>query len=89
MAESASERRASSEKVQQAIEEYMSTIDFGAQGVIGDWMVIGTLVYVDESQDEDAQYFMAFRGGSMLQHHVLGLLEQARNMLNDGDCDPS
>jgi hypothetical protein len=79
------EVRARTAKLHAAIEEYCATLDMQEGGMVGDWVVVGAWVYVDEEGDPDAQYFVALAGGSMLQHQVLGLVQKAPDVLRSGD----
>jgi hypothetical protein len=66
-------------KLGAAIEEYLEGQGF--EGMLGDWLIVGAVVRVDEEGDPDATYFTAMNGGSMLQHHALGLLTKAEDVL--------
>lgn len=79
------ERKERSAKLQAAIEEYLDGQGF--EGVLGDWMVVGAVVRVDEEGDPDASYFVGFAGGSMLQHTALGLLSKTEDILVGGTED--
>lgn len=83
MSQEAQERRERSEALGRAIQEYMDGQGF--EGMLGDWLVFGATVSVDEEGDADAQYFIGFSGGTMLQHHALGLLAKAEDVLLNGD----
>lgn len=79
----AEDRKARAAKLHTAIEEYLEGQGF--EGMLGDWLVIGAVVRVDDEGDPDATYFAAMTGGSMLQHTVLGLLAKAEDALVSGD----
>lgn len=84
----AEERKERAAKLGAAIEAYLEGQGF--EGMLGDWMVIGAVVRIDEDSEPDADYFVALSGGSMLQHHALGLLAKAEDALvspgeEDGD----
>jgi hypothetical protein len=81
----AERRQAASAKLQVAIEEYLSAypeIDPGAQ--LGDWLLVTAAVRVNDDLEADADYYLAFRGGSMLAHVAVGLLDIARDLLLNG-----
>jgi hypothetical protein len=78
-------RRARAAKVAAAIEAYMG--EMGYDGVLGDWVVIGSAVRVDPDGDPNCEYFMAMSGGSMLQHHLLGLLAKADEIVAGNDLE--
>jgi hypothetical protein len=59
-------------------------MDQGFEGMLGDWIVFGSVVKVDEDGDPDAQYFVAMTGGSLLQHVALGLVEKGKDVLLNG-----
>jgi len=86
MASEAVQRRERAAKLGAAIEEYLNGIEHEA-GMLGDWLLVGSVVRVDEEGDPDAQYFVALSGGSMLQHHALGLLTKAEDVLQGGEPD--
>lgn len=73
------ERKGRSAKLGVAIEEYLEGQGF--EGILGDWLLIGAVVRVDDEGDADATYFTAMTGGSMLQHVTLGLLAKAEDAL--------
>lgn len=75
--------RRRSEVLATAIENYLDGLGF--EGVLGDWMVVGSVVRVEANGEPDAAYFTALRGGSMLQHHALGLLAKAEDALIAGE----
>lgn len=75
------ERRPLSEKLGKGIEEYLEGQGF--RGVLGDWLLVGCTVRIDEEGDADAEYFVGMSGGSMLQHHALGLLAKAEDVLEE------
>lgn len=77
------ERREKSNTLAVAINAYLEGQGF--VGVLGDWILLGSVVRVDEEGDPDCQYFIAFAGGGMLQHHALGLLAKADDLLTDGN----
>lgn len=79
------ERKARSANLNTAIEAYLEGQGF--EGMLGDWMVVGAVVRVDEDNDPDATYFIGFSGGSMLQHTALGLLAKGEDVLLSGDCE--
>lgn len=81
----AEERKARSEKLAAAIEEYLEGQEF--TGMLGDWLIIGNVVRVDEDGDPNGDYFLGFSGGSMLQHHAYGLVAKCEEMLKDGTAD--
>lgn len=81
--EEAEKRRARADKLQEAIQEYMEGQGFRPDGTLGEWMVIGCNVYIDQDGDPNAEYFYILGGGSMLQHHALGLLDKANKMLDE------
>ena len=83
MSDSDEQRRARAAKLHAAIEVHLDGLDFN--GILGDWLLIGAVVRVDESGEPDAQYFTAMSGGSMLQHHALGLLAKAGDVLVSPD----
>lgn len=78
------ERKARAAALGEAIEKYMEGQDF--HGILGDWLLVGSAVRVDEAGEPDAQYFVALSGGSMLQHHALGLVAKVEDVL-DGGCE--
>lgn len=78
----AEDRKARSARVQQSLEQYLA--DIGETEMLGDWVVIACTVSVDSDGDPRARYLMLFSGGSMLDHHALGLLGKAEEMLTDG-----
>lgn len=59
--------------------------EMGYEGVLGDWVVVASAVRVDSDGDPNCEYFMAMSGGSMLQHHLLGLLAKADQMVAGED----
>lgn len=77
------ERKARAAKLHAAIEEYLEGQGF--EGILGDWLVVGAVVRVDDEGDPDATYFTAMTGGSMLQHTALGLLAKAEDALVSPD----
>ena len=79
----AEERRERTAKLNVAIEEYLDGQGF--TGMVGDWLLIGAVVRIDEDQDPNCQYFVALSGGSMLQHTALGLLRKADHVLTGED----
>ena len=83
-AEEARIRRERSEIIQKALHEFMAAQGYG--GMLGDWILVASTVHVDEDGDPNSDYFMAFSGGSMLDHHALGLLSKAEDLLTDGTC---
>lgn len=78
----AEQRKARSARLQQSLEKYLE--DIGETDMLGDWMVIACTVSVDRDGDPRSRYLMMFSGGSMLDHHALGLLSKAEEMLADG-----
>lgn len=82
----AQERRDRAEGLGSALQEYMQGQGF-REGMLGDWIVVAANVFVDEEGDPDAEYFVALSGGSMLQHHALGLLAKAQSVLESGGQD--
>lgn len=78
----AEERKLRSARLQVALQQYME--ELGETDMLGDWMVIACTVSVDEEGDPRAGYHLLFSGGSMLDHHALGLLSKAEEMLADG-----
>lgn len=74
-------RRKESDLLGQAINQYIKP-----EGVLGDWMVIACSTQVDDEGEPMAQYHIGFSGGSMLDHHALGLLDRGRWMLEDGEA---
>lgn len=87
MSSEVEQRRASSARLAAALEAYLDEQPEGRTGMLGDWVVIGSEVRVDGEGDPDCQYFVAMAGGSMLQHHVLGLLQKAEDVLVSGNSD--
>lgn len=80
------ERRAASDTLGAAIaEHFQGTENLREDGMIGDWIVIACQVYVDGDGDPNAQYLMAFSGGSMLAHVAQGLVSKADDMLAGGE----
>jgi hypothetical protein len=77
------DRRERSAKLHAALEEYLEGQGF--EGMLGDWLVVGAVVRIDEDGDPDATYFTAMTGGSMLQHIALGLLAKAEDALVSPD----
>lgn len=77
------DRKARATKLGEAIEVYLEGQEF--EGMLGDWMLIGSVVHVDDDGDPDAEYFVALSGGSMLQHIVLGLIAKAEDVLAVGE----
>lgn len=78
-------RRGRCERLGKAIEAYCQ--EMGFEHLLGDWIVIGSLVRVDEDGDPNCEYFIAMSGGSMLQHHALGLLAKADEMFSDSSLE--
>lgn len=76
----AERRRAKADVLAQAIQAYMAGEGL-SEGMLGDWVVIGTNVYVDEYGDPDAEYFVAMTNGTMLQHTALGLIKRGEMVL--------
>lgn len=79
------ERKERSAQLGAALEAYLDGQGF--DGMLGDWMVVGAVVRVDEDNDPDATYFVGFSGGSMLQHTALGLLAKGEDVLVNGGPD--
>lgn len=77
------ERRAKSDALHKAIEEYLDGQGF--EGLLSDWLLIGSVVKIDDDGDPNCTYFVAFSGGSMLQHHALGLLAKGEDVLTGED----
>lgn len=78
------ERRAVSDNLALAIKVYMSQMGYRQDASLGDWVLIGSNVFVVD-EEVDCEYFAAMSGGSMLQHVVLGLLEKAPEVLHAPD----
>jgi len=76
------DRRSKSAQLSRAIEDHLAAA--GETDMLGDWIVIASTVTVDRQGDPVARYHMAFSGGSMLDHHALGLLAKADELLSDG-----
>lgn len=76
-------RRESADKIQVAIDQFVAENEF--DGILGDWMVIGSVLTVDEDGDPNGQYFVALRGGTMMEHTALGLIQKAKDVLDDRD----
>jgi hypothetical protein len=70
------DRRAKSAELSAAIENHLQSGE-----MLGDWMVIACTVGVDDDGDAIARYHLAFSNGSMLDHHALGLLSKAEDLL--------
>lgn len=79
------ERKERSRKLAEAFETYLEGQGF--DGLLGDWLVIGTVVRVDNEGDPDATYFVGFTDGTMLQHVALGLLRKAEDILLSGGAE--
>lgn len=79
-------RRERAAKLSVVIEEYLRApeMEFKADGMLGDWVLIGTNSFVDEDGDPNAQYFVAMSNGSQLQHITIGLLHKALEMCSTG-----
>ena len=84
-ASDAEERRARSDRIGEAIAANIEHMEL--RGMLGDWMIVGSSIFVDEDGDPNAQYFVVFSGGSMLQHTALGLLRKGQNVLESGTDD--
>lgn len=78
-------RRLRSGKLAQAIEEYCA--DMELPDMLGDWLLIGTRVRIDADGDPNCEYFVALSGGTMLQHHALGLSAKLQEMLDDDSLE--
>jgi hypothetical protein len=76
------ERRERAAKLHMALQEYLDAI--GETEMLGDWLAIAATVSVDRDGDPTARYHMFFSNGSMLDHHALGLVAKAEEMLMDG-----
>ena len=76
------ERRNRAAALGEAIEKWSEGMGF--EGMLGDWIIVGAMVRVDESGDPNADYFIGFSGGTMLQHVALGLMAKGDEMLSDG-----
>ena len=79
------ERKERSAKLHAALEEYLDGQGF--EGMLGDWIVVGSVVRVDLDGDPNCEYFIGFAGGSMLQHPAIGLLTKGMEMLAEGTND--
>lgn len=73
------ERRARSRQLHEALEQYLDGQGFS--GMLGDWVLVGSVVRVDPDGDPDCEYFVAMAGGSMLQHVAIGLLGKGVQVL--------
>lgn len=79
------EQRAAQEALAAAIERCIAVNQMPDGDMVGDWMVIGTSVGIDEEQDPRAAYYLLFSRGSMLEHVALGLLSKAEDLLVNGE----
>lgn len=79
------ERRNRAAALGEAIEKWSEGMGF--EGMLGDWIIVGAMVRVDESGDPNADYFIGFSGGTMLQHVALGLMAKGDEMLSDGTVE--
>lgn len=78
----ATERQLRSARLSEAIQQYLT--DIGETDMLGDWVTVVSTVSVDSEGEPCARYHMFFSGGSMLDHHALGLMAKAEEMLADG-----
>jgi len=76
------DRRDRAAALGEAIEKWSAGMGF--EGILGDWIVVGAMVRVDDDGDPNADYFIGFSGGTMLQHVALGLMSKGDEMLSDG-----
>ena len=67
-----------SSKVHDAIEGYIADLpseDGEDIGMLGDWLTVASMVTVDAEGQPRTQYYLIMRGGGMLPHVALGLLQ--------------
>lgn len=85
------QRQQASDALHEAIQKYVQDIgglDLRADGTLGDWMLVASSVFVDERDSTpNCDYFVAFKGGSMLQHVAYGLLKKGQQLLESGQLE--
>lgn len=77
----------SSEAVARSLEEWVAALpeeETGTDvGVLGDWLVIVSMVRVEADGQAVTQYYLTMKGGGMLPHVARGLLHQGLHELRE------
>lgn len=69
------------DRIGQAIEEWVQSLPGEDPGILGDWIVVASMVAVDEQGTPRCEYYLGFRGGTMLPHVAKGLLSEGMDQV--------